>query len=497
MDNKTLELLTGELAVQLANASAGRIFQLARLSVALEFRFDESNAPRPHRFLLLSVEAPPRLYLTGKRLRELEKQAAPLSPFALALRKQLAVAQLQRIEKHLSDRVVFFHFIARDTAEVAHRRTLVAQLTGRSSNLFLLDEQNGIIAALRAHDKDAGALYELPPPSATQHQARIALADTLQDFASAPSAALENYFEQLDRRRRFDALASESQTRLNKELQKRKTLQRNLESDIAEHGEPAEHKRIGDLILANLATAERAGTKVSIVDYYSNDTPKIEIEVDENSTLQMEAARRFHLFGKAKRARETAVARLAAVTTEIENYENLKRQLEQLTLRGDYDALIDFARLHALANRTLSTPKTSNNQATKDKARDKALTAKARIFRSSDGYEILVGRGARANDELTFRTARSNDLWLHAADYRGAHVIIRNHTRAEIPHRTVTEAAQLAALNSEARDDTKVAVNYTARKFVTKPKGAAPGLVRLASFKTLLVEPQESGERIA
>ena len=97
---------------------------------------------------------------------------------------------------------------------------------------------------------------------------------------------------------------------------------------------------------------------------------------------------------------------------------------------------------------------------------------------------------------MTFRLARPNDLWLHAADYPGAHVIVRNHTKLDIPHRTLVEAAQLAAAYSQAREDSKVSVNYTPRKFISKPKGAAPGLVKLAQFKTLLVAPREAGERI-
>jgi predicted ribosome quality control (RQC) complex YloA/Tae2 family protein len=90
---------------------------------------------------------------------------------------------------------------------------------------------------------------------------------------------------------------------------------------------------------------------------------------------------------------------------------------------------------------------------------------------------------------LTFRLAGSLDLWLHAADYSGSHVVIRNPNRKEIPHRTLLESAQLAAFYSSGKSQIKAAVHYTQKKFVHKPKGAAPGLVRLASFKTILVEP--------
>jgi len=119
-----------------------------------------------------------------------------------------------------------------------------------------------------------------------------------------------------------------------------------------------------------------------------------------------------------------------------------------------------------------------------------------RRYRSSDGYEVVVGRSARDNDQLTFKVARPNDLWLHAGDYPGSHVIVRNAKREEVPHRTIIEAAQLAAKFSQASKDSKVTVHYTPRKFISKPKGAAPGLVRMSSFRSITVEPGEVMERI-
>ena len=79
---------------------------------------------------------------------------------------------------------------------------------------------------------------------------------------------------------------------------------------------------------------------------------------------------------------------------------------------------------------------------------------------------------------------------MHAADYPGSHVVIRNPNRKEIPHQTLTEAAKLAAFYSQGKAQTKAAVHYTLKKFVNKPKGSAPGLVSLASFKTILVVPE-------
>ena len=106
-----------------------------------------------------------------------------------------------------------------------------------------------------------------------------------------------------------------------------------------------------------------------------------------------------------------------------------------------------------------------------------------------------LGRKARDNDYLTFRLARSLDTWLHAADYPGSHVVIRNAAKREIPPKTLLEAAQLAAFYSQGKSQVKAAVNYTQKKFVNKRKGFAPGLVSLAKFKTILVEPKVDGPK--
>ena len=119
-----------------------------------------------------------------------------------------------------------------------------------------------------------------------------------------------------------------------------------------------------------------------------------------------------------------------------------------------------------------------------------------RRYLSTDGYEILVGRAAHDNDNLTFRVAQPNDLWMHTGDYPGSHVVVRNPTRREIPQRTIIEAAQLAGRFSQASEDSKVVVHYTERKFLSKPRGAAPGLVRLSRFRSITVEPKESIPRL-
>ena len=109
---------------------------------------------------------------------------------------------------------------------------------------------------------------------------------------------------------------------------------------------------------------------------------------------------------------------------------------------------------------------------------------------------VVGSPGSEFHDNLTFRVAQPNDLWMHAGDYPGSHVVVRNPTRKEIPHRTIIEAAQLAGRFSQASEDTKVVVHYTERKFLSKPKRAAPGLVRMSRFRSITIEPKESVSRL-
>ncbi|HEV2705089.1 MAG TPA: NFACT family protein [Pyrinomonadaceae bacterium] len=505
MNDQTIAEIVEELRGLLLGRAWGKVFQLSRAALAIDFRTGDG------RYLLIAVEpGDPRLYLTARTVRELERASMQPSGFVLGLRKQLSGASLRDLTKDTGDRVVRFEFAARDAIGDERRRFLVAQLTGRTANLFLLDEAGRIVDALRTLPQGAGQqvgeLYA--PPAAQGSRATVAAHERATPeragFATL-SEAFDAHYRRIERERAFDARASAHLARVRASIEKRRKLVRNLERDLAAHGDAEAHRRVGDLLLANVSTAERQGRVVRVTDYYAEDAPLVEVEVEEGRSLQEEAARRFSRYTKAKRAAQEIDARLAETRRELEVLEARRRELERIAQTRDEAALAAFeaaadekargagARRHTQSNLDAASGVESARAAQQQKA---AAVPGARRYRSSDGYEILVGRGARDNDHLTFRVARSTDLWLHAADYPGSHVVIRNHARErDVPHRTLIEAAQLAAHFSQAKRDAKVAVNYTQRKFVSKMKGGAPGLVRLSSFRTLLVEPGEPGER--
>jgi predicted ribosome quality control (RQC) complex YloA/Tae2 family protein len=109
-----------------------------------------------------------------------------------------------------------------------------------------------------------------------------------------------------------------------------------------------------------------------------------------------------------------------------------------------------------------------------------------------EGYDVLVGRSARDNDELTFRVARPRDLWLHAAGHAGSHVVIRvPEGDAPVPRSVIERAAALAAFNSKARNARgKVDVHVCRSADVRKPRGVPPGTVELRRYDSVRVYPR-------
>jgi predicted ribosome quality control (RQC) complex YloA/Tae2 family protein len=115
-----------------------------------------------------------------------------------------------------------------------------------------------------------------------------------------------------------------------------------------------------------------------------------------------------------------------------------------------------------------------------------------RPYWTSGGLEVRVGRGSKANDQLTFKHCAPNDIWLHARHSAGAHVVLRWTSAETPPARDLEEAANLAALHSKARTSGSVPVDWTRRKYVRKPRKAPAGSVQLDHAKTLFVAPDPS-----
>ncbi|MEJ7809247.1 MAG: NFACT RNA binding domain-containing protein [Gemmatimonadaceae bacterium] len=145
---------------------------------------------------------------------------------------------------------------------------------------------------------------------------------------------------------------------------------------------------------------------------------------------------------------------------------------------------------------TRREPRTRAPDGARGSAERSTPSARAfRTYRSSGGLDIWVGRGAQSNDELTFHESSPDDVWLHARDAAGAHVILRWQRDDSPPPRDLEDAAMLAAWHSRNRGSTVVPVDWTRRKYVRKPRGGAPGLVLLSRAETIFVRPSAVTEK--
>ena len=474
MNLATVEQISEEIARAIVGRRFGKLFALSRNEIAADLRLADS------RYLFISVDpSDPRIYLIRRRLRDLEKTSGNPSAFVMLLKKHLSGAEVEGVELIEGERVMAIRFNGESETGEPLRRDLVAQLTGRSANLFLLDDRGFIIDSLRqtnGEGQETGTRYS-PPAWPEGAAPATSGAPISADGFDSLSDALDAASQKRTAEREFKSAANAARAKIKQEITKRERLLNRLESDLVEHGDAERWKKFGDLLLANISNAKRNGTQVALVDYFDESQATIEIEADENDSLTEAAEKYFKRYTKARNAREEIERRRKAINVELGRLRVESDKIEAAVAAGDIEELS-------------GSSERGQQVKAKPKGKESPLSSVARVFRSSDGYEILVGKKAKDNDYLTFRIAKSLDTWMHAADYPGSHVVVRNPNRKEIPQRTLLEAAQLAAFYSQGKSQPKAAVHYTQKKFVNKPKGSAPGLVSLASFKTLLVDPK-------
>lgn len=229
----------------------------------------------------------------------------------------------------------------------------------------------------------------------------------------------------------------------------------------------------GDLLLASLHAVKKGQARALLTGF---DGVDVEIELDPALSPSENANR---LYAEARR-REHAAERVPRLVAEVEaERARLLRALERAAggtaTAQELETLVPAAQGRTGAREEERLP--------------------YRRYRSSGGLELRVGRSRRDNDDLTFHHSSPNDVWLHARDAAGAHVILRwGDAAANPPHRDLAEAAVLAALHSRSRTSGTVAVDWTRRKYVRKPRKAPPGLVAPERVKTIFVEPDPAVE---
>lgn len=268
----------------------------------------------------------------------------------------------------------------------------------------------------------------------------------------------------------------------------RKVLQNNIErcekklalyADALNSGEQMEKCRLyGELLTANLHSL-KSGTDTAAVDnYYADPVECIAIPLDRQLTPGENAQRYYKKYQKLKAARDMAIVQREQTLSELNYLEGQLDNLTKCTAENELSELIEELKDQGYIKRDKG-----------GKKKMKLAASKPMHFVSSTGADIYVGKNNRQNDELTLRFASPNDIWMHAKNIPGSHVIVKGASEQDTA--TMTEAALLAAYYSRARGSENVAVDYTTRKYVKKPAGAKPGMVIYTTNKTAYVTPSE------
>ncbi|MBO8434323.1 MAG: NFACT family protein [Tyzzerella sp.] len=242
----------------------------------------------------------------------------------------------------------------------------------------------------------------------------------------------------------------------------------------------------GELLTANIYAVQKGMTSFKTINFYDENMPEIEIAIDPLKTPSENAQKYFSKYNKAKRTMSALEIQKKQNDEELLYLESILNSLEASTSDSDLSEIREELALSGYMKRkTLK----------KGKAQ-KIKKSKPIHYVSSEGFDIFVGKSNLQNDDLTLHFAGPNDLWLHTKNIPGSHVIIKTEGKIndinDLPDNTLIEGANLAVLNSKAKDGTLVPVDYTFRKHIKKPNGSKPGMVIYDQNWSLYITPDKS-----
>jgi len=471
----------------LADARVERWVQADRARVAVELYVRRGDERRT-RVLELSVEDDLARVAAIARLPQ-----APQNPpaFSAWLRSHLSRGRLVAAELSPHERELRLVFEAQEG-----RFTLLLAIFGRRSNLYVLDAAGCVVLSLRPlaetrPELEAGQPYA-PPESGLPREgddrfeavADDALLDAIgeayaEQQAERAEAGLERSLRQLLKRERKSA---------------ERRLER-LEAELAEADRASELQRHGELLKGALGRIDPGMSTIELDDWETGE--KVTIALDPKATPKQNLDATFKRYQKLLRRLTKAGGQVDEARAWVEGVAGWEERLEAIAARPEAergDALTELAaepELARLLERSELRALPPNARAKEEKAklpgRLKGLPTKLlpRRYVSADGLEIWVGRSDEANDHLSTRLARGNDLFFHLDGAPGSHVILCVERGAEPPPESVVDACELAVHFSKQKNAARADVHVVPIKNVKKPKCAKPGLVYVTGGRSI------------
>lgn len=303
------------------------------------------------------------------------------------------------------------------------------------------------------------------------------------DSYDSISQVIDAYYKQRSLREHMDQRAGALVKLVNNHMHRCEKKIAMHEENLLKSKNRDQYKIYGDLLTANLYQVRYGMKEVRVQNFYSENGEEITIPLLEDQSPSQNAQRFYKLYNKAKVTEKYAKEQIADAKQEKYYLETVSSALERI------ESPTELMEIREELAEGGYLPKSGNK---KQKHQKKSAPLQ---FISSDGYEILVGRNNKQNDELTIRMAYATDLWFHTKIIPGSHTIVRTRGEESVPDTTIAEAAKIAAYYSKAQNSSKVPVDYTQIKNVKKPNGAKPGMVIYDHYHTLYVDPQKPEEQ--
>lgn len=263
---------------------------------------------------------------------------------------------------------------------------------------------------------------------------------------------------------------------IRKNLQRNKKKLKKLSNELKATENADEYRIKGEVLITYLYQIKRGMTKITLPNFYDNNK-EITISLSNQLSPSQNAQKYFKKYQKLKNAVTFVNEQIELTKKEVAYLEEIQTQIELATPADLNDIKTELQQEGYIKKKQQ-----------KSKHSSRVKINKPESFIASDGTEILVGKNNLQNEKLTLHTAKKADIWLHAKNIPGSHVIIKSNNPSD---ETLFEAAMLAAYFSKFRSSANVPIDYVQVKNIRKPNGSKPGFVIYEGQKTLTVTPTE------
>jgi len=285
--------------------------------------------------------------------------------------------------------------------------------------------------------------------------------------AISTQSLLNDYYSNILKQEQFQHLQHQLQQKVNHHLEKLKTKASTFQARLQQSEQADIYQEQANLLMAYIKEWQPGMKSITLADFSTGQPVTIPLQPDKNIVTNAQLLYKQHQ--KLKRVRLSVQPLLAEVETEIAYLQQVLSSLNQLET---YQCIEDFQTLEEIQQELIAQKYLETMRPPSPR-----FESKPHRYLSPSGFEVIIGRNNRQNDQITFHLATDYDLWFHTQQIPSSHVLLRLQPGASPEPSDLQYAADWTAYYSQSRGSEQVPVIYTLPKHIYKPKGAKPGMV--------------------